>query len=573
MRQRSWISENIKEQTPFSDEVIASAEDSPWEPDVHTMSRYVNSVRNQNAMPVSAPFLYGAALKEALGQLKNGEGPLSMRISVPVLKMVREIAGLLEPHDESPEDRDPRVVFARVESDEEGMELAAAMRVCMREFSSVRSRGRGYGIDGCRFFDQPILALPERARGAIAGVIPKGGPLSGKCCRRCSEIFSREGGSTRVRGFDVSERHSYVGRGVSDVDGLLADSARGMVEIWDIRSVSGHAALRSVAGSSSVRIDGEVVSLDVLALCPLAWGEPVPEWTLDRALVVDSVRADGGEVAVAAVGYRIRHVAARSSLHVAPHVPFLAAGFARAGKVGYSRNGESLGRLDMEAAGKSGCVSHENAVLSYFRGDDAPDSREMEAKLSALVERDVLMAWKSETDSCYERLASAELVGKYLRPLAFVLQNEDAAEETADMKMVMDFEKSMQTLKLVGKKDEDVAELRTQVKDEYARELHVLLYAGGESVDGERLSAELDVETLRYDRHGNVGAALDSKMLGSVGELRKKAAASPELREDVAGLLSIHYGYCAVCARVAVAEVVPKPALPWRRWFVRDDRE
>ena len=566
MRQRSWISENIQEQTPFSDEVIESAEDAPWEPDIHTMSRYVNFVRNQNVMPVSAPFLYGDALKDALDRLKHGEGPLSTETSAPVLKMIREISLLLKPLDEGPRDRDPRVVFARVEFDEEGMELAAAMRACMREFSGSRGRGRGYRIDGCKFFDQPLLALPESARDMIAGVIPTGGPLTGQCCRRCSEIFSSGRGSTRVRGFDVSERHAYIGRGVSNVDGILVDTIRGMVEIWDIRSVSGYFALRAVAGSSSVRVDGEVVPLDVLALCPVAWGESVPEWTLDRAIVVDSIRADAGESAVAAVGYRIRHVAARSSLHVAPRVPFLAAAFAAEGKVGYSRNGESLGRLDMEAAGRSGCVSHENAVLSYFRGDEAPDAATIEAELGKMVERDVLMAWKSEADSSYERLASAALVKKYLRPLAFVLQNEEAAEETADMKMVKDFEASMQ---LLDKKDGDVSKLRAKVKDHYGRELEVLLYAGGESVDGEMLSSELDVGTLRYDRHENMGIVMDSMMLGSVEELRKEVNARPDLRGEVAGLLSVHYGYCAVCAQVAVDEVVPPPALPWWRIFGR----
>ncbi len=135
-------------------------------------------------------------------------------VSSCVLRMIVAIRNAIggEVAERAP-DRRPRVVFARVDSNDESSELIETLMDCMAVYIEEFARGLGYRVHGCRFSDDPLLVLPEDAMEMVNEIIDKGGPLEKDCCDRCWVLYEDSPDSVLSESFSVvSEfRYGFIG--------------------------------------------------------------------------------------------------------------------------------------------------------------------------------------------------------------------------------------------------------------------------------------------------------------------------------------------------------------------------
>ena len=403
---QNWLGENIREDAEFSDKVMALAR-QPIERELHSLTKYLNGVRNYNFVPVSAPYAFGCAIESALKSFEeDGVGPLSTGVSPGVMKMVRGIVGALGLEDrDPPRDRRPRVVFARVDCREESEELSDLLLRCMREYGLSFVRGRGYAIEGCMFRDSPLMALQQLARDEVMRGVGQGGPLVGECCSDCMQRYRESPEKIRVVGFDVADCYGYVGVGFTDHQEALCAASRGLLEVHGVATEHGDRALRAALGGRPVRVRSRNMIPDVLVLCPLDWDEPIPGWTLPHALVVESERiSEAGEV-LESFGRRISGALEMWKCHMAPHVPRVAATFADGGAGAYRSTGSTLRALESEPAAMGKCMSHKSAVRMFLADAGAAVEKAQRAADDVYdrMVMDIRKADGSSEDSRFER--------------------------------------------------------------------------------------------------------------------------------------------------------------------------
>ncbi len=279
----------------FSEDVLGAVRESK-ERKLYNLEERLDLVRNHTYIPVSAPMGFRNAIAYGMELMdKQGEGPLVKGVSSGVLRMIVAIRNAIggEVAERAP-DRRPRVVFARVDSYDESSELIETLMDCMAVYIEKFGRGMGFRVNGCRFSDDPLLVLPEDAMRMVNEIIDRGGPLERACCERCETLYGDDLHSVRAERFSpvAESRLGLIGAdsGNGNVLDEICRANRGLLEVRGMVGSDNENALRIGLRAESVRIRSVRMTPDVLVICPVGWGEVIPDWMARESIMVESER-------------------------------------------------------------------------------------------------------------------------------------------------------------------------------------------------------------------------------------------------------------------------------------------
>ena len=568
----------------FSEDVLGAVRESE-DGKLYNLEERLDLVRNHTYIPVSAPMGFRNAIAYGMELMeKKGEGLLVKGVSSGVLRMIVAIRNAIggEVAERAP-DRRPRVVFARVDSYDESSELIETLMDCMAVYIEKFGRGMGFRVNGCRFSDDPLLVLPEDAMEMVNEIIDRGGPLENACCDRCRVLYEDSPDSVLSESFSVvsEPRRGFIGRdGAGNVFDELCRANRGLLEVRGVAGANNVEALWMALNAERVKIGSVSMTPDVLVICPVGWGDAIPDWMLRKSILVESERPLKKREFVDVIGRGIERASELSSRHVSPHVAEVAASFAL-GRGGSTGSWDVMRGIEDEIEASGECLSHKRAFQLFFGGDDCDleAMKEISIELYRLIEKDVRVAYGSSDERRFEHSASRILIQDYLSPLGFLneadaMGKKDVSEERS---VLESFESGMKKLGLLGSgSPEEINSLRNDVFNSYDSECRSLVYEGdgafrkvsGEGGDESERSRSIDMGSFRYDRNKSVGEYIERTTLVEVSKFRREATskAPTAMRRRVISALGRYYGYCAGCGEEAYRMVAGNGRFYSRSW-------
>ncbi len=142
-----------------------------------------------------------------------------------------------------------------------------------------------------------------------------------------------------------------------------------MLEVRGVAGANNVEALWMALNAERVKIGSVSMTPDVLVICPVGWGDAIPDWMLRKPILVEPECPLKKREFVDVIGRGIERASELSSRHVSPHVAEVAASFAL-GRGGSTGSWDVMRGIEDEIEASGECLSHKRAFQLFFGGDD-----------------------------------------------------------------------------------------------------------------------------------------------------------------------------------------------------------